>query len=197
MNKKQTFLIIGSLLILLLLALIFKVNYGKKSLPNNNEGKTSAPTSTDTQVITDLNSSSTPISGDKYKTEVPKNIIIPVVNDKTLTEEQKKIIAVPSIVEPGGTGTTGSFRNFDVKAEGGKFIPSQIVGKLGDSMVVNFTAVDRDYSISFPSYNKRQIAKKGETKLLGFHAGESGSFTYFCDICGANTTATGTIIIVK
>ena len=196
MNKKQTFLIIGALLILLLLALIFKVNYGKKSLPNNNEGQT-ATTSTDTQITTDLNSSSTPISGDKYKTEVPKNIIIPVVNDKTLTEEQKKIIAVPSIVEPATPGNSSSFRSFDIKAEGGKFTPSQIAGKVGDTMVVNFTAVDRDYSISFPSYNMRQIAKKGETKALGFHAGESGSFTYFCDICGANTIAKGVLIIAK
>jgi len=88
-------------------------------------------------------------------------------------------------------------RNFDIKAEGGKFTPSQIIGKTGDTMMVNFTAIDKDYSIVFPSYNMRQVAKKGETKTLGFHAGESGNFLYYCDICGDNTTATGTLVIVK
>ena len=63
--------------------------------------------------------------------------------------------------------------------------------------MINFTAVDNDYSIVFPSYNMRQVAKKGETKVLGFHAGETGNFTYYCDVCGENTTASGTLIITK
>ena len=64
-------------------------------------------------------------------------------------------------------------------------------------MVINFTAIDNNYSINFPGYNMRQVAKKGETKVLGFHAGESGEFTYYCDICGEKTKASGTLIITK
>ncbi|MHB8842878.1 MAG: cupredoxin domain-containing protein, partial [Candidatus Aquicultor sp.] len=94
-------------------------------------------------------------------------------------------------------GSLSSTLSFNIKAEGGKFIPSKIIGRSGDTMIINFTAVDNNYSIVFPSYNMRQVAKKGETKMLGFHTSETGSFTYYCDICGANTTATGTIIVTK
>lgn len=191
MNKKQTFIIFGILIILLLLALIFKVGQENKKVklidktPVVNQSENIA-TATATENL-----------AEKYKTEAPRDIIIPEMNDRTLNVEQKKEIAIPTLVVPAAPGSLSSLRNFDIKAEGGKFTPFKIIGKLGDTMVVNFTAVDRDYSIFFPSYNMKQTAKKGETKTLGFHAGESGSFTYYCDICGANTTASGTLIIAN
>lgn len=189
MNKKQTFLIFGILIICLLLALIFKVSREKKVAPVDNTPVINAPVE---PIINNPVSSST----DKYKAEVPKDIVIPTMNDKTLTPEQKKEIAIPTVVTPAAPGAQSSFRNFEIRAEGGKFTPSKIIGKVGDTMVVNFTAVDQAYSINFPSYSMRQVANKGETKVLGFHAGESGSFKYFCDVCGENTTASGTLVIV-
>ena len=188
MNKKQTFLIFGILTICLLLALIFKVSREKKVAPIVYTPVVHSPVE---PVINNPVSSST----DKYKVEVPKDIVIPMMHDQTLTVEQKKEIAVPTLVTPAAPGSQSSFRNFEIKAEGGKFMPSKIIGKVGDTMVVNFTAIDQTYSINFPSYSMRQLVNKGETKVLGFHAGESGSFKYFCDVCGENTTASGTLII--
>ena len=192
MNKKQTFIIFGVLIIMLLLALIFKVNRAPKVAPLSNSNPVATSSGVDQVATAPVSTTTT-----KIKTEVPANIIVPVMNDKTLTADQQKIIAIPTLVTPAAPGAASSLRNFDIKAEGGKFTPSQIVGKMGDTMMVNFTAVDKDYSIVFPSYNMRQVAKKGETKTLGFHAGESGNFLYYCDICGNNTTATGTLVIVK
>ena len=193
MDKKQTFIIFGVLIILLLMALIFKVNYQKKTPVVENI----APVQTNVNQVTETPAITQPTSTDKYKTEVPTGIVIPTMNDQTLTPEQKKDTAVPSLVTPSAPGSVNSMRNFNINAEGDKFTPSQIIGKVGDTMVVKFTAIDKDYSISFPSYGMRQVAKKGETKSLGFHAGESGDFIYFCDICGASTTAKGNLIIAK
>lgn len=193
MNKKQTFIIFGVLIILLLMALIFKVNRQK----NNPVVENNTPIVTDINTVTQNPVISEVTTSDKFKTEVPTGIVIPTMNDQTLTPEQKKDIAIPSLVTPAAPGSVNNLRNFNITAQGGKFTPSQIIGKVGDTMVVKFTAVDQDYSISFPSYSMRQVAKKGETKSLGFHAGESGNFIYFCDICGTSTTATGNLIIAK
>ena len=191
MNKEKAFIIVGSLIILLLLAFVFKDYQTKKNAPvYNPEVVNNIPETP----LTVTQSTSTP---DKFKTEVPKGVVVPVMNDQTLTVEQKKEIAVPTLVTPAAEGSLNSLRNFDIRAEGGKFTPSKIIGKSGDTMMVNFTAVDNNYSIVFPSYNMRQVAKKGETKVLGFHAGEAGTFTYYCDVCGENTTASGTLIITK
>ncbi len=191
MNKEKAFIIFGTLVVLLLLALIFKDYQTKKNTPVNNPELVNN-ISEEALVVTKSTS-----SPDKFKTEVPKNIVVPTMNDQTLTVEQKKEIAVPTLVVPSAPGAVSSLRNFDIRAEGGKFTPSKIIGKSGDTMMINFTAVDNDYSIVFPSYNMRQVAKKGETKVLGFHAGETGNFTYYCDVCGENTTASGTLIITK
>lgn len=192
MNKKQTFIILGVLIILLLSALIFKVNQPKKAVVINQ-----GPVATTTNSTAETPAIIQPTSTDQYKTAAPKNIVIPVMNDQTLTAAQKKEIAVPTLVTPAAPGSASSLRSFTIVADGGKFTPSKIIGKVGDTMMVKFTAVDQDYSLVFPSYNMRQVAKKGETKTLGFHAGESGSFTYFCDICGENTTVSGTLIIAN
>lgn len=193
MNKQQTFIIFGVLIILLLMALIFKVDRQKKvEVITNNE-----PLVTDNIPVVENPTISGVTTSDQFKKEVPTNIVIPAMNDQTLTPEQKKDTAIPSLVVPAAPGSESSLRNFVIQANGGKFIPSQIIGKVGDTMVVKFTAVDQDYSISFPSYSIRQVAKKGETKTIGFHAGESGNFTYFCDICGTSTTAIGNLIIAK
>lgn len=191
MDKKQTFIIFGVLTILLLLALIFKVSREKKIVVvDNNE-----PVINTVEPTPVTNSTVSPV--DKYKTEVPKNVIIPTMNDKTLTIEQKKEIVVPTLVTPAAPGSASSLRNFEIRAENKLFTPSKIIGKTGDSILISFSAIDQDYSISFPSYNMKGIVKKGATKIMAFQAGEVGSFKFFCDTCGENTTASGTIIIAN
>lgn len=193
--KEKAFLIFGLLIILLLSALIFKDQQAQKAAlfsgANSNSnlaGNISTPLSP---------ARPNTVSPDKFKTEVPANTVVPTASGDTLTIEQKKDTAVPTISAPSAPGSVNSTLSFSIKAEGGKFAPSKIIGRSGDTIIINFTAVDNDYSLVFPSYNMRQTAKKGETKTLGFHTSESGSFIYYCDICGANTAATGTIIVMK
>lgn len=193
MNKKQEliFIVFGVVIILLLLFFIFKVNKGKQVVINPSENQIITSTNVEPTI------SSSSVSSDKLRTAVPADTKVPTVNDKTLTIEQKKETAVPTVVEAAAPGLTSSFRNFNITGEAGIFTPSKVIVKAGDTVVINLTAVDRDYSIFVPSLSLKQTAKKGETKPLGFHAAESGSFVYYCDICGENTTASGTLVIVK
>ena len=136
-------------------------------------------------------------STDVFRQEVPTYVEAPGV-DTVLSEAEKKVIAVPTVVVPAAPGATAQLRSFNISAEGGKFIPSQIIANVGDTVHINFTAVDKGYDIVFPSYNMMQVAQKGETKILEFQALEDGSFLYYCDSCGGPNSATaGKIIIVK
>ena len=134
---------------------------------------------------------------DKYREEVPANIVIPDTNTQ-LTEAEKKEIALPTVVTPAAPGVEAQFRSFDIKGEGGVFTPNKIIARIGDTVHVNFTAVDKDYDIVFPSYNMNQTAKKGQTKILEFQALQEGSFTYYCSSCGGPESGPkGAFIIVN
>ncbi len=134
---------------------------------------------------------------DPFRQEAPVITRIPEANE-VIPESQREEIAIPTVVVPAAPGVESSFRNFNISAEGGKFIPEKIIVKVGDTVHVNFTAVDSDYDIVFPSYNMKQIAKKGQTKVLEFQALQDGSFTYYCEACGGpEGPTTGSFIIVK
>jgi len=134
---------------------------------------------------------------DPFRQEAPVITRIPDANE-VLPAAQQKEIAVPTVVVPAAPGVDSKFRNFNITAEGGKFIPEKIIVQVGDTVHVNFTAVDKDYDITFPSYNMKQTAKQGQTKILEFQAVQDGSFLYYCESCGgAEGTTKGNIIIVK
>lgn len=134
---------------------------------------------------------------DKYRQEVPDNIVVPEVDTK-LNEDQKEEIAIPSLVIPASSGSESSFRSFDIRAENGAFIPNKVIAKAGDVIRINFTAVDGNYDINFPSYSMRQQASAGQTKILEFQAVEAGSFIYYCQSCGGeDSSVKGNIIITK
>jgi len=125
--------------------------------------------------------------------EVPTDIKIPEVGEQV----SDKSIAVPKVVTEAAPGVSAKLRIFDIKAENNKFEPSTIIAKIGDTVHVNFTAVDKTYDITFPDYGMKQTANKGETKILGFQAVSEGKFTYYCESCGGlNSNVKGYIIIV-
>lgn len=133
---------------------------------------------------------------DEFKAEVPIDVVVPEI-DTQLTEEQKKEIAVPTVVVAAAPGVDSKFRNFQIKAEGGAFIPTKVIANAGDTVHIDFTAVDGNYDIVFPSYNMMQTASQGQTKILEFQALQSGSFTYYCSSCGGpDSGPKGNIIIV-
>jgi plastocyanin len=134
---------------------------------------------------------------DQFRSEVPVNTKVPEMNEP-LTAAQKEKIAVPNVVTAAAPGADTSFRSFEIRGEGGKFIPSEIIANQGDIVHISFSAVDKDYDIVFPSYSMSQRAKQGTKKNLEFQALSAGSFIYYCDSCGGvNSAATGKIIIVK
>jgi plastocyanin len=148
-------------------------------------------------VATEENIGTSTVVKDRFREEVPTNIVVPDQNTQ-LTEAEKKEIALPTVVTPAAPGVEAQFRSFDIKAEGGVFTPSKIIARVGDTVHVNFTAVDKAYDIMFPSYNMKQTAKQGQTKVLEFQAVAEGSFLYYCDSCGGEKSTTkGNIIIAN
>jgi len=196
MNKKKKLLLIGGaiIVVIILIILVIVSSTNKKKEINqpivNNQGNQVKTEATTTKVEAGKTS-------DPFEVAIPKNIKVPTANE-VLPDNLKKEVAVPTVVVPAAPGATTKFRSFNIKAEGGKFIPSQIIVNVGDTVHVNFTAVDKDYDIVFSSYNMKQTAKKGQTKVLEFQALKSGNFIYYCDLCGGpNSKTKGNFIIVK
>lgn len=135
-------------------------------------------------------------SNDTFHSEVPAGIIVPGPGE-ILSPAQQKEIAVPDVVTPANPGSSSNFRNFNISGVGGEFVPEKVIVRLGDIANINFSAVDGDYDIAFPSYNMSQTAKQGETKILQFQALAEGAFIYYCPSCGGpDSKARGQIIVV-
>jgi len=133
---------------------------------------------------------------DQFRAEVPADIVVPGT-DTQLSEEQKKEIAIPVVVVPAAPGSSSSFRNFKITAENNTFTPTKVIANVGDTVHIDFTAVDKDYDIAFPSYNMKGSAIQGQTRIIEFKARKEGSFSYYCPSCGGPETGPmGQIIIV-
>lgn len=198
MKTKQIIIVSAIVVVALIVILALpKKQATKAPVVDNTTGTTTQEEVAVTTPGTDLTATGTTVVKDKFREEVPVNIVVPT-KETVLTEAEKKVIALPTVVVPAAPGVESSFRSFDIKAEGGVFTPSRIIGRVGDTIHINFTAVDKAYDIVFPSYNMKQTAKQGQTKILEFQAVSEGSFTYYCDSCGGPTSATkGSIVIAK
>jgi heme/copper-type cytochrome/quinol oxidase subunit 2 len=169
----------------------------------NKENTTTPPINNDipTEIVDDSvdkveSTKPVPITEDEFRTEVPINIVVPGV-DTELSVEQQKEIALPLVVVPAAPGSTSKFRNFKINAENDIFIPNKVIANVGDTVHIDFTAVDKAYDIAFPSYNMKQSAVQGQTRILEFKAKKEGNFTYYCPSCGGPEVGpSGNIIIV-
>lgn len=189
MDKKKFILIIFGLIIILILFVIILNSNEKENIKIDNSVSVVKTENKDITKKTE--------SKDFYNTEVLQDIKVPEV-DEVVPDSLKEEIAVPAVVAPAAPGVSAKFRSFNIKAEGGKFIPSKIIVNIDDTVHVNFSAIDKDYDIVFSGYNMRQTAKKGQTKVLEFQALQSGNFVYYCDICGGSSSKTkGELIIVE
>jgi len=195
MKKQKLLIILGAVIVIALVVVIIST---RQSGPKNvsEQAELNNP-----EIISESGLETKPLQEaepkDQFRSEVPKDIKIPEVNE-VLSEEQKKEIAVPTVVTEAAPGVESKFRSYDISGDGGKFIPSKIIAKVGDTVHVNFTAIDKDYDIVFPSYNMKQIAKQGQTKILEFQALQSGNFVYYCEMCGGPESSTkGSFIIVE
>jgi heme/copper-type cytochrome/quinol oxidase subunit 2 len=196
MEQRKKWLI--AILVIIIIALIAYIAFATKQ---------KSPTNTKVEVpkVTENQETPAPVAntpeggtnvGDKFRVEVPKDIKVPEVNDQTLTPEQKKDVAIPTVVAPAAPGVDSKYRSFDIKAEGGLFAPANVIVNQGDTVHINLTAVDRDYDFIIPSFSMKQTAKKGQTRIVEFQASQIGSFVFYCEVCGgATSTAKGNIII--
>ena len=125
---------------------------------------------------------------------VPPNTKVPELGDKPTDED----IAVPVSVAPSAPGVETKLRTYNIKGENNVFEPSTVIANVGDTIHINFTAVDKTYDITVPDYGLKQSAAKGETKILEFQAVNEGQYLYYCELCGGqNSSAKGYIIISK
>lgn len=185
--------LLGVASILVILVAIDLFREPKAVLPTGNvETPTTVNEQTDYTAVVEMPQ----IERDAFRADVPVDIVVPDVNAQ-LSEEQKKEIAVPTVVVAAAPGVDSKFRNFQIRADGGAFVPTKVIANAGDTVHIDFVAVDGDYDIVFPSYNMMQTAKQGQTKILEFQALQSGSFTYYCSSCGGPESGPkGNIIIV-
>lgn len=95
------------------------------------------------------------------------------------------------VLAPNGVA---SFRNFEVRAENGKFSPSIIVVNEKDVIDITLKAIDQDYSFSFPTTGVYRKVSKGTSGKLNFQVFSVGEFEFSCsDVC--SPAVVGKIIV--
>lgn len=192
-NKKKIILVLGFILILALLALIlWQLKYGNQSVvPIVEVGNQFVPDASQ--------SSSTPRDWEETDTRkaVPEGVTVPEMQT-IVPDNLKEQIAVPTAAVPVVEGSSAQIRIFNVKAQADKFIPEKIIVNQGDTVHIEFTAVDKAYDFTLSGYNMKQAPKQGETKQLEFQALQDGDFIYYCSACGGlQSGPQGHIIVVK
>ncbi|MFA7201574.1 MAG: cupredoxin domain-containing protein [Candidatus Paceibacterota bacterium] len=181
-DKKTLYIIIGVVVLIIagLIGLLLAQSDNTSSSANP-----ANPTSQD-------GGSGTPLS--ETHAEVPQDIEVPDLSATATSVPED--VAIPKAVTSAAPGVSASLRVFEIKGENGTFSPSTVIAYTGDTIHVNFTAVDKEYDITFPDYNMKQTASKGQTKVLEFQAQATGKFTYYCDLCGGlKSKAVGYIIV--
>lgn len=134
--------------------------------------------------------SAAPIS---TRSEVPSGIVVPE-KDSTSTPAN---VAVPSVVTAAAPQGETKFRSFDLRMEGGKFIPDTVAVYVGDTVHINISAVDKDYDFVQPDYGFRSVLPKGQTRVLEFQATTEGKYILYCEKCGGPENGpVGYIVVV-
>lgn len=131
------------------------------------------------------------ITKEEIKSAEAQKIDIPEVGEKTAPD-----VAAPVTVQPAAPGISAKLRIFNIKGDKNQFDPSTIIVKVGDTVHINFTAVDKTYDFILPDYGLVQTAGPGETRIVEFGAMTPGKFTYYCKLCGGvESSAVGYIIV--
>jgi hypothetical protein len=115
------------------------------------------------------------------RSDTAGNTAIPGVGDKNVADN----VAVPDALTnltPGGAIQKRSFD--DLLIDNDKFDPDTIVVHQGDTLRLNFTAVDKDYDFTQPDYFLSYPIPKGQKKMIPFQATIAGKFTFYCEKCG-------------
>jgi len=125
--------------------------------------------------------------------EAPKDVVVP----EPESTGQKDDVAIPKTSVPAAPGVEAKLRTFEITATAGKYSPSTIIVRIGDTVHIDFKAIDDTYDIVFPDYGLRQLAKKGETKIIEFQANTDGQFAFYCENACPKGKMTGVLIITS
>lgn len=94
-------------------------------------------------------------------------------------------VAVPTNVSPANAAGTSNFRNFNITIDNNKFIPDTINVYTNDQLVLNFTAVDKNYDFTQPNIGANAIPiPKGTTYKLPMQAPPPAKYIFYCKSCG-------------
>ena len=113
-------------------------------------------------------------------TSVPAGTSVP---NKGATSTPSNV-AVPVVQGPGSPSGDVSYRSFNISIDGGAYSPSTVIVKVGDTVNLELTAVDANYSFTQPNYNFNDPIAKGKTQTVQFQALQVGNFTFYCASCG-------------
>lgn len=197
-NKQLVVIILGALVILILaIVVISEINSQKKDREKaiNNYNPGNIVDNGEDDVRNDNND----FEESEFRQEVPLDAVVLESGD-VVADDLKDIIAVPEEVLPplAESGSDSSIRIFNIRAEGGKFIPSQITINHNDIVKISISAIDGDYDFILKGYNMSQNIKEGEKKNISFQAMKDGRFMYYCELCGGvQESFQGEIIVVK
>ena len=115
-----------------------------------------------------------------------------VPKDATLTTPKAEAPANPN------PSSDSKMRFFDLKATVSGFSPSTITVNKGDTIHINFTAVDSDYDFNIPylPYNY-PVVNKSQSKELIFDTITPGTFVFQCqNACPATGKIQGSLIVL-
>lgn len=127
------------------------------------------------------------------RTEVSEEIETPEMNASSVPEG----VAVPRNTVSAGGPLNSSFRQFDVKGEGGKYAPGTIVVNENDIIDIFFESVDADYDLYFPDFGIYKKIVKGQKAKIQFQPSPYGEYKFYCkDSCGSRNVS-GKLIVNK
>lgn len=120
-----------------------------------------------------------------FSPEVPKE-----VTTTTVSKAEAPASSNPSL--------NTKMRFYDMKATSKGFIPPSIAVNKGDTVQIDFTAVDGDYDLDFPYLGAYfSTVKKGETKKLPFDTSLPGTFVFECkNSCPISGRIQGTLVVL-
>ena len=168
MQKKQkiNLLILGGIVIVLLLV-IFLWPHAETGLPVQNGNPS-------------VSNSKQSVSQSETVTSVPANVTVPNIGDKNIPQD----VAVPQIQSAAAPQSSASYRSFAISVNNNQFTPSTVIAKVGDTVDLEITAVDKNYDFTQPDLGLTQTIAQGATKKVQFAPMASGKFTFYCASCG-------------
>jgi len=177
--SRRDLLILLAVLVALVLAVWFVVGRTGKDEPAGGTG-TDSPAAAEP--------GETPTRG-----RVPENIVVPDAGAQNTGE-----IAVPKISVQAAPGVESKLRKFEINIEDNLFSPDTLAVNQGDTVQINFKAVDDDYDVVQPDYGLKLAIVKGAVKLMSFDAVSEGKYTFYCESCGGPAKGpVGYVMVVK